>query len=254
MLPLATVENYIRSMPADLPEPALGYSKAQEEENLDRVAEAVNYNAWLLERAAPYLGRRVLDFGAGLGTFTQLLAERAERVVAVEPDAAYLERLCDRFARDERVVVVARLEEVGAGEQFDSIVCFNVLEHIEDDRTVVAELQMHLAPEGHLLLLLPAHPFLFGPNDSAVGHHRRYRRSDVRRLLGTELRLVEISYVNPIGALGWLTAGRVLRRSGIPYGPLRVYDKLVPVFRRLDALHLPFGLSLWAVARPAPHA
>ncbi len=86
--------------------------------------------------------------------------------------------------------------------------------------------------------------------DRSVGHERRYSRGPLRRLpRGGGLEPVEIRYVNPFGAVGWLVASRVLRRDQVPAGPLRAYDRLVPVLRRLDLLRLPFGLSLWAVAR-----
>ena len=66
---------------------------------------------------------------------------------------------------------------------------------------------------------------------------------------GRRLSLWYLRRVNPVGALGWLVAGRVLRRSEIPDGPLRAFDRLVPVLRLLDRAKLPLGLSLWAVAQ-----
>ncbi|HEY1370338.1 MAG TPA: hypothetical protein VGF23_24630, partial [Gaiellaceae bacterium] len=75
------------------------------------------------------------------------------------------------------------------------------------------------------------------------------RRGLERTLRSAGFEVVELRYVNPVGAAGWLVSSRLLRRSQVPEGPLTLYDKLVPVFRRLDALRLPFGLSLWAVAQ-----
>jgi SAM-dependent methyltransferase len=221
------------------------------------MADAGNYNNWLLERGRQFLRRRVLDFGAGIGTFTDdLLAGGAGEVVAVEPDPEFAPRLRERFAGDSRVTVVeADAQWLGGDEargRFDAVLCLNVLEHIADDALVLRGFHDCLAPGGHLLLLVPAHGLLFGEIDRSVGHERRYSRAPLRSLLvEAGLEPVEVRYVNPVGAVGWLVASRLLRRDQVPAGPLRAYDRLVPLLRRLDRLPLPFGLSLWAVARRA---
>jgi SAM-dependent methyltransferase len=225
-----------------------------QEESLDRMADADNYNGWLLERAAPYIGRSILDFGAGIGTFTETLASSGAEVVAIEPDPQFIPRLRERFAGSDRVTVVEAdagwLEGDAAHDRFDTVLCLNVIEHIADDAAVLRGLRDSLLPGGHLLLLVPAHQLLFGATDRSVGHERRYSRAPLRALLEqTGLTPVEVRYVNPVGALGWLVSSRVLRREQVPAGPLRAYDRLVPAFQRLDRLELPFGLSVWAVAR-----
>jgi SAM-dependent methyltransferase len=220
------------------------------------MSSARNYNAWLLERARPYLGPRVLDVGAGIGTFTVELARLAESVVALEPDPEEAEVLRSRFADDERVSVLqCTAAELPADEApFDAAICFNVLEHVRDDVEALRAVHGRVRPGGHLLLLVPAHPALYGEIDRAVDHVRRYDGSALRRAVdGAGFELVELRHVNPVGAVGWAVSSRLLRRSEIPAGPLALYDRLVPLLKALDRLRLPFGLSLWAVARmPAP--
>jgi SAM-dependent methyltransferase len=226
------------------------YAAARQEETLERMEEARRYNRWLLERCRPWLGRRVLDAGAGTGTFVELLAEDRELVVALEPDPELAGRLRERVAALPNVRVVAREAAALADDNVDSVVCFNVLEHIRDDAGALRALARALAPGGTLLLLVPAHPALFGSIDRALGHERRYRRGDLRRLLADAGFEVErLRFVNPLGALGWLLWSRLGRAGGVPERPLRLYNRLVPVLRALDAVELPFGLSLWAVAR-----
>ena len=217
---------------------------------LDRMAGAGAYNAWLLERARPYLGRRVLDAGAGIGTFTELLARDGLDVVAAEPDPEYAEALRERFAARANVTVVAA--EAGAVDDgdFDSVLCFNVLEHIRDDVGALRQFRQRLRDGGRLLLLVPAHPALFGAIDRSVGHERRYRKQGLRAALeAAGLAVERLRYVNPVGAVGWFVASRLVGTAAVPGGPLRLYDRLVPLFRALDRVELPFGLSLWAVAR-----
>ncbi len=216
---------------------------------------ATNYNVWLLDRARPHLGSRVLDAGAGTGTFTEMAAaDGRELVVAMEPDPLFADELELRFAGRENVEVVQlEVDDVSRGTvpaPFDSVVCFNVLEHIRDHAAALARLREVLAPDGRLFLLVPAHPLLFGSIDRTVGHERRYKRGQVRGLLERGgFQVEEVRYVNPLGALGWLVSARILRRTLIPEGPLRLYDRVVPLLRGLESLHLPWGLSVWAVAR-----
>ena len=217
---------------------------------------APNYNAWLLERARPYIGPRVLDVGAGIGTFTVELAGLAEDVVALEPDPEEAGVLRARFADDDRVSVLqCTAAELPADEPpFDAAICFNVLEHVRGDVEALRVIHARLRPGGHLLLLVPAHPALYGETDRAVDHVRRYDGPTLRRSVDAAgFELVELRHVNPVGAVGWAVSSRLLRRREIPAGPLALYDRLVPLFKALDRLRLPFGLSLWAVARtPVP--
>ncbi|HUP32842.1 MAG TPA: class I SAM-dependent methyltransferase [Gaiellaceae bacterium] len=230
------------------------------EQGLRRKERAVNYNAWLYERNRPHLGAKVLDLGAGIGTFSRRLAEDAELVVACEPDAELLPQLRDAVAglANVRVIAtdVARLDPGELGTRFDAIVCSNVLEHVPDHEQALRRAYELLEPGGRLLLLVPAHEALFGPIDRALGHERRYGKTELHRLLaGAGFRVATLRYVNPIGAVGWLVAGRVLRRGSVPAGQQELYDRLVPLLRVLDTVELPFGLSLWAVAvRPAASA
>jgi SAM-dependent methyltransferase len=212
--------------------------------DLDRLADVVAYNDWIVHRARPWLRGSVLDAGAGIGTHTDRLAESAEMVVALEPDPALAALLRRRV---NATVVVGDATAVSG--PFDVIACFNVLEHINDDQTMLHRFSELLAPGGHLLLLVPAHPWLLCSLDRAFGHFRRYTAGDLRRKLQeAELIPCQIKYVNPIGAVGWFFHGKVLRREHLPVGALTIYSRLVPTLRYLDRLHLPLGLSVWAVA------
>jgi SAM-dependent methyltransferase len=224
-----------------------------QDEVLRRMSEARNYNAWLLDRARPHLGRRVLDVGAGIGTFTEELARAVDEVVAIEPEEADLKQLRARFEDNAKVTVIdlaaGALGTAELGAPFDAAYCSNVLEHIADDTGAMRGVYAQLRPGGTLLALVPAHPALYGATDRLVFHERRYTKETLgTRLSDAGFRVDELRYVNPLGALGWLVSSRILQREQIPEGPLKLYDKLVPLLRALDKLSLPFGLSLWAVA------
>jgi SAM-dependent methyltransferase len=219
-------------------------------ETLDTMDEAQRYNAWLYERARPYLGERVLDAGAGSGAFTERLLSDGRAVVALEPEPELARVLRERYADDARLTILEQDVAELDGGAYDSIVCFNVLEHIADDAGTLVRFRGALTDDGALLLLVPAHPTLYGATDRALGHERRYGRARLRALLeDAGFRAEVVRPVNPVGALGWLVSSRVLGRDRIPGGALHLYDALVPVLRAVDRVPTPFGLSLWAVAR-----
>jgi SAM-dependent methyltransferase len=214
------------------------------------IAHGRAYNAWLFDRARPQLGRSVLDFGAGVGTFTELAAAAGAQVVAVEPEPEFARFLRERFAGDGRIrVIEGTIDEVEA-DSFESIICFNVLEHVENDAAALQTVFRLLVPGGRLFLLVPAHPSLYGGYDRAAGHYRRYSNQPLRALLATSGFDVEtLGYVNPVGAVGWFLRVRLRSSSDWPSGSFAAFDRLVPLLRRLDRVPFPFGLSLWAVAR-----
>jgi len=222
-------------------------------EVLERMESARNYNRWLFERCEPYLGERVLDVGAGIGTFSELASD-GRAVVALEPDPELAPALRRRFeGRPNVTVVEGTVEDVGG--EFDSIICLNVLEHIRDDVTALRRFHDLLVPGGRLLLLVPAHPELYGTIDRTVAHERRYRKHDLNaRLRSVGFEVETLRLVNPLGALGWFVSSRLRNREQVPDGPLSFYDRLVPALRLLDRFELPVGLSVWTVARRAYHA
>ena len=229
-------------------------SQAAQDEILRRMERAVKYNRWMLDRSRPYLGDRVLDAGAGSGTFSEMLADGRDLVVAMEPDPAFVAGVRPRFDGHPTGLVLegdaTELTAASLPSPVDSVVFFNVLEQIRHDPGPLARFREVLTPGGYLLLLVPAHPFLFGSIDRVVDHQRRYRKEALRTLLQAAGFGVEtLRLVNPLGAVGWFVSSRALRRTTLPARSLRLYDALVPVLRQLDRFELPFGLSVWAVAR-----
>jgi SAM-dependent methyltransferase len=214
--------------------------------DLDAMAGADKYNAWVIQRAAPWLHGRVLDVGAGIGTHAVRLREFADELVALEPDPELAAML--RGLVPDVTVVEGNADAVEG--PFDAIVCFNVLEHIAEDESALRRFSELLAPQGALLLLVPAHPALFGKLDDSFGHERRYTKGALRaKLERAGLKAERLRHVNPLGAAGWLVQSRILRREHLPKSGLAAYDGLTPLLRGLDAVPLPVGLSLWAVAK-----
>ena len=141
---------------------------------------------------------------------------------------------------------------------FDTILCVNVLEHIERHDLALRNMASILAVTGgHLFLFVPAHPLLYGSPDALAGHFRRYTRASLSTLLhqaGFAVR--RAYYFNGLGALPYLVNARVLRpRSlgGSVDRQIRLFDRFaVPLLHRLERrLRPPFGQSLVALAEAA---
>ncbi len=221
---------------------------------LERMAVAPRYNRWMFERLRPWVGRRVLEIGAGIGNMSAFLMDQAgiDRVVLTDTEPFYLRRLRERFAGRPHVSVAElRLPAVDprhVAERLDTIVCLNVLEHIDDDRASLSALRTLLRPGGRVVLLVPALRALYGTLDRALGHVRRYVPDELSGKLRTAgFGVIHVEYFNLAGVPGWWLAGRVLRRRLIPTGALRWYDALVPLFRLERFLPWRIGQSLIAI-------
>ena len=229
-------------------------------EALQRMRALDAYYRWTFDLLRRYMGRRVLDAGAGIGNFTALAAEVADHVTAAELSPANLAVLRERFA-GSAVVDVAQFDLDGdlsplAARNFDTIVCLDVLEHIEDDIAAMRRLRQLVRPGGHLLVKVPACPWLYGSLDVASDHYRRYTPRELRdkaAIAGWEP--LRAWYMNVAGVLPYFLKSRVLKRPSTlsrSFKPwqLKAIAAATPALRLLDRLTGPLvGQSALLVAR-----
>ncbi len=194
-------------------------------------ANARNWKAYWRSVIAPFVHGEVLEAGAGMGANTQLLLELPHsRWTALEPDAALSAQIA---GADE--VLTGTLDGLPQERRFDTILYIDVLEHIADDRAQLERAAAHLNHGGHIVVLSPAHPFLFTPFDSAIGHFRRYTRDSLRRAAPPQLALCKLIYLDSAGMLASL-GNRLFLRSSMPTEKqIFTWDRLlVPISRALD--------------------
>ncbi len=222
---------------------------------LDLFAKAVRWKAYWRTEILPYVRGSVLEVGAGNGNNTRWLADSpVERWVCIEPDP----QLCDQLRATPRApdVLGGTLEDLSETERFDSILYLDVLEHIAEDRSELQRAASHLKPGGHLIVLSPAHQWLYSPFDRAIGHHRRYSERSLRACGPEQLSLVTIRYLDAAGLIASLGNRLFLKQSMPTEGQLRFWDSwLVPVSCRVDWLlghHV--GKSILAVWRKGPRS
>ena len=203
------------------------------------------------------MGSRVLDVGAGLGGNVNVLdSQVVKEWVCLEPDA----NMAAHIAGDVRQgilpekcrVVTGTLDHIPASERFDAILYIDVLEHIENDRNELRNAASHLSPGGRLIVLAPAHQFLYSPFDAAIGHHRRYSKTMLRDLTPEGCCVAASYMLDSVGFFASLANRMLLRRSMPSAEQIAVWDRLlVPLSRLLDPLtfHM-FGKTVIVIWRP----
>ncbi len=223
---------------------------------LARMGKLEPYNRWLVDRFSRALGKRVLEIGAGFGNLTRHLTE-AELVIASDLDPVAVEYLKGAFRDDSRVDVESyrfplepAVREGLRARKIDTIVCCNVLEHIEDDRATLSDMLSVLEPGGRLVLLVPALARLFGTLDEHLRHFRRYEKAELEQKLGAAgFAIEDCRFVNRPGVFGWYINGRILRRRILPRAQLQAFKLVLPLLRREEKSPPSFGMSLLAIAR-----
>jgi glycosyltransferase involved in cell wall biosynthesis len=223
---------------------------------LVRMSRLEPYNRWLVSRFDGAVGRRVLEIGAGFGNITRHLRGR-ELLVASDLDPVALEHLKGTFRDDPSVRIASYRFPLDPAERdeirrlrIDSVVCLNVLEHIEDDRRTLADMYEVLEPGGRLVLLVPAFQSLFGTLDVHLRHFRRYEKAELEsKIREAGFAIEDLRFVNRPGIFGWWLNGKLLRRRVLPRSQLLAFKLMMPMLEREKENPPTAGLSLIARAR-----
>ncbi|HEX8688358.1 MAG TPA: class I SAM-dependent methyltransferase [Pyrinomonadaceae bacterium] len=228
--------------------------------DLESMSAARNYRRWILDLFAPHMGRRLVEVGAGTGSFSELLLERAPDTLAlVEPSPEMHRRLAERVEGLRTKTRVRTFNDtfaraaplVAEGGAPDSVIYVNVLEHVEDDDAELRAVREVLAPGGRLFVFVPAFQWLYGSFDRQVGHLRRYTRGGLaRQCERAGFRVLKAVYFDAAGVLPWWLKYRVLRSERMEPAAVKFYDDFcVPVARRVEAVvPPPLGKNVLLVA------
>jgi len=226
---------------------------------LETLSAADRFNDEVWDRVESFIGTEILEVGMGIGIFTEKLLARG-KVFGVEIVPEFVDEAKRRLGAN-RPGLDYLVTDIGAptlhdslrGRAFDTIVCMNVLEHIEDDRGTLKRLLSMLSSGGRLILVVPAHRWLFNPLDANDGHFRRYERAELNEKLSEAgFNVIHESTFNLFGIAGWFLNGTILRRKDLPAGQMGLFNKVAPLLFWLENLvGPPVGLSLLAVgAKP----
>src|SRR5436190_5736758 len=217
---------------------------------LKLLQKASRYNGWVYQILRPYLGREILEVGSGIGNMTRYFLGHGQ-VTASYISPFCLRELTRSFSEYDSVKV--RSLDISRNsypelELYDTIVCLNVLEHIENDVVALKNMHSLLKPGGRLLLYVPANPRLYCEIDRGVGHFRRYVIDDLTdKMKQAGFRVSHSRHHNILGALGWWINGKVLGKKSIGATDVNGFDLLLPLAKLQDRMDSRFALSILAV-------
>jgi glycosyltransferase involved in cell wall biosynthesis len=218
---------------------------------------AQRFNKWMLDVIEPFVGGRVMEFGAGIGNLTRTLCPSRELYIATDIDSENLSRLSNLLGHYPQLRV--HEGDLGQPEQFkkfesqvDTTVCLNVLEHVKDDMKGLSTMREVLVPGGRAIVLVPEGKRLYGRIDEVAGHYRRYSKEElIGKMREAGFEVERVLAFNRISRPGWFVSTCLLKKDTLNPTQLKIFDSLVWLWRRIDNF-LPWGpISLIAIGRKA---
>lgn len=229
------------------------------QQTLESMSMAPAYNKWILKKFSKYLKGEILEIGSGIGNFTKLLIKYGD-VWASDISKEYLSKIKQEIPEVKGVGIVDieqgkyffnNRQNTSVNKKFDVIVCLNVIEHIKNDQNAFTNLQRLLKPKGVLILIVPSGMNLYGKIDQAIGHYRRYNKSDLQKQLhDAGFKILKSRLLNFIGGLGWFFSGRVLKQTTVKKTNVKIFNVISPVFLLLEKFwEPPIATSVFIIAR-----
>jgi SAM-dependent methyltransferase len=209
----------------------------------------------MADTTRPYCGNRVLEIGGGVGNLTLQLVPRWTFVVA---DANPLHVQTLKALRAERPYLGVSYCDVSdvssfpkSPEGYDTVICLNSIEHVDDDREALHNLRSVLSAGGRAVVHVPQGQWNFGTLDELLGHKRRYSREQLAALAGASgFEVEKLIEFNRFGTIAWYINGRILRRRTFSRFQIRLLNLLVPFMRFYDRIAPTPPLSLIAILKP----
>lgn len=190
-----------------------------------------NWGNYVLSMLKGTFQGKCVEIGAGLGYFSKPIScfSTVSSISLYEPDSKNFQHLKESFKESNHVVL--HNDFYLGGECCDTFILMDVLEHIENDKKTLELLRDNLNPKGRIVLLLPAHMFLYSEFDKSIGHFRRYNKKMLLQALPSGLKLRRCQYLDSVGMLASLFA----RASGgqPKKWQLWVWDKILVNLSRL---------------------
>lgn len=228
-------------------------------DDLEAMAYTVNYQRWILDIFRPYLGKHIVEVGAGTGTFSEHFLRASPTTLTLLEPSELFSRLKTRIEAIEsptqvrfyNTVFPEAAAEISNGARPDTIIYINVLEHVEDDRAELDLIHKTLAPGGHVLIFVPALMGLYSTFDRMIGHYRRYTKRELeKKCADAGFRIVRSMYFDLAGIGPWYLKFKVLRSHSLNVRAVVAYDRVaIPAVRRFESIvRVPVGKNVLLVA------
>lgn len=227
--------------------------------DLEILATMERYHRWIFQQFRPFVRGHAVEYGAGTGTFSQLLIPHVDELDLVEPSSVLAAKLRNRCRSVGHAKIYSMpLEKHIQGlksASVDTIMLINVLEHVEDDVSALKAFVRVLKPSGHLLLFVPALAWLFSALDRRYGHYRRYHRRPLARMVSAAgFEIVVARYMDILGVVPWWLLNTVGEKTEFEPGLIKLYDRIgVPLTRAIESfMPPPFGKNIILIAQRPP--
>jgi 2-polyprenyl-3-methyl-5-hydroxy-6-metoxy-1,4-benzoquinol methylase len=229
-------------------------------ETLEIIASAEQFNKWMFDKIRPFLKGEVLEIGCGIGNISNYVLEEGFNLTLSDYNIVYTEIVRNRFEKKPTLKNIYAIDLLDPyfekkyshlQNQFDSIFLLNVIEHLDNDSLAASNCKFLLKSGGNLILLAPAYQWLYCTLDKNLGHYRRHTKSSLSILLKkNNLTLIDSTYFNAGGILGWLLYGKILDQQQLKRGNMKLFSKLLPFFKIIDFfLNRLIGLSVIVVGQ-----
>lgn len=209
---------------------------------LELFSNAQKWKHYFTSIIGPYIGKRTIEVGAGIGETTAILCDGSQEIwLCIEPDEKLRKQIDDKVSSGELPSCCQTsgkvIREFENGQQFDTIIFIDVLEHISDDFAELLAASQQLVPGGFLIVLAPAHQALFSEFDRSIGHLRRYNKTMLSSLTPPTCQVERSLYLDSVGILTSLANLLILKQSLPKEKQILFWDRcLVPISRLLDRL------------------
>ncbi len=227
--------------------------------DLEAMSFAVNYHKWILDEFRPFLGKRVVEVGAGTGSFSELiLQESIDSLSLVEPSEMF-ESLTANVAQIKNNTHVDFYKSIFSDvateildkQKPDSIIYVNVMEHIENDRLELDHIHRTLGKGGRCFIFVPALMSLYGEFDRKIGHFRRYTKPEVEEKCGSAgFKILKSKYFDLAGIVPWFVKYKLLKSDSLDSGAVTLYDKMaIPFVKGMEKfVNVPLGKNVLLIA------
>ena len=224
-------------------------------QTLHALSAAPRFNLWMADTIRPFVGERVLEIGSGIGNLTRALVRGRPRYVATDINPEHMARLKSRFPQRPNLEVhycdlTNSPDFAPFANSMDTVICLNVLEHIGDDALGLKNIYSILDHGGRAIVLVPEGQSVFGTIDEALGHFRRYSEEELKtKMEKTGFHVEQIVRFNRVSRPAWFVSGRIIKRTALDVNQMRLYDRFVWLWRKIDS-YLPWRpTSIIAIAR-----
>ncbi len=207
-----------------------------------------NFRKYQLKLTKKYLkNKNIAEVGPGRGGFVYYYKKYCKFLCLIEPDKKLFGLLKQKYKNNKIIIKNSTINKIQ--NKFDTIMYFDVLEHIQNDLKEVLSAKKKLKKNGYLIFSVPAFQIFYNNFDKSVGHYKRYNKKDFKNIASkTNLKIEKIIYYDSFGLL-LIILSKIFNISNKNLGKnIRLWNFFIPFSKILDLLTFnKFGKSLLCV-------